>query len=114
MPDYKTGPKIDFAVFKNNFAKTDRHPAEVGKIEFTREFLKAMVERAKTGQMPVLRVAMWNRTSKSGVPYRNFRLELEQIKSSADATQDTTEAAEDEGVANATTEKADENEKLPF
>jgi len=80
MADYADEPKIDFAVFKNKYAKTDRHPSEVGKIEFTREFLKAMVERAKTGTMPVLRVAMWNRTSKAGLDYRNFRLELERLK----------------------------------
>lgn len=80
MPDYADEPKIDFAVFKNKFAKTDRHPSEVGKIEFTREFLKVMVERAKTGMMPVLRVAMWERTSKAGMPYKNFRLELERLK----------------------------------
>ena len=58
---YADSPKLDFAVFKNKYAKTDKHPSEVGKIEFSREFLKAMVERAKTGQMPVLRVAMWER-----------------------------------------------------
>ena len=58
MADYANEPKIDFAVFKNKYAKTDRHPSEVGKIEFSREFMKAMVERAKSGQMPVLRVAM--------------------------------------------------------
>jgi hypothetical protein len=80
MPDYANEPKIDFAVFKNKYAKTDRHPSEVGKIEFTREFLKVMVDRAKTGTMPVLRVAMWERTSKAGMPYKNFRLELEQKK----------------------------------
>jgi hypothetical protein len=78
MPDYADEPKIDFAVFKNKYAKTDRHPSEVGKIEFTREFLKVMVERAKEGTMPVLRVAMWERTSKAGMPYKNFRLELER------------------------------------
>jgi len=80
MADYANEPKIDFAVFKNNYAKTDRHPSEVGKIEFTREFLKVMVDRAKTGTMPVLRVAMWERVSKAGMPYKNFRLELERIK----------------------------------
>ena len=80
MADYADEPKIDFAVFKNNYAKTDRHPSEVGKIEFTREFLKVMVDRAKTGTMPVLRVAMWERVSKAGMPYKNFRLELERIK----------------------------------
>jgi len=80
MPDYSDEPKLDFAIFKNKYAKTDRHPSEVGKIEFTREFLKAMVERAKTGTMPVLRAAMWDRTSKAGMDYRFFRLELERVK----------------------------------
>jgi len=80
MPDYSDEPKLDFAIFKNKYAKTDRHPSEVGKIEFTREFLKAMVERAKTGTMPVLRAAMWDRTSKAGLDYRFFRLELERVK----------------------------------
>ena len=42
--DYKNQPKVDFAVFPNKYAKTDRHPAEVGKIEFTREFMKVMVD----------------------------------------------------------------------
>tara|TARA_R100000656_G_scaffold98693_1_gene71597 strand:- start:591 stop:809 length:219 start_codon:yes stop_codon:yes gene_type:complete len=72
MADYADEPKIDFAVFKNKYAKTSRHPSEVGKIEFTREFLRTMVERAKTGTMPVLKVAMWDRTSKAGMPYKYF------------------------------------------
>ena len=83
MADYANEPKIDFAVFKNKYAKTDRHPSEVGKIEFSREFMKAMVERAKSGQMPVLRVAMWERTSKAGMPYKNFRLELDRVRDEA-------------------------------
>lgn len=105
MPDYESGPKIDFAVFKNSYATTDRHPAEVGKIEFSREFLKAMVERAKTGTMPVLRVAMWNRTSKAGTPYRNFRLELERVK------RPTIEANDDDPVQKDT---AEDDDGLPF
>jgi len=78
MPDYQVQPggKIDFAVFPNRFKKTSKHPSETGKIEFTKEFLKAMLERAKTGEMPVLTVAVWERTSKAGNPYKNFRLEL--------------------------------------
>ena len=67
-PEYKTGPRQDFALFKNKYAKTDRHPSEVGTIEIEREFLKAMVEQAKTGVMPTLKAAAWNRTSKKGVP----------------------------------------------
>ena len=105
MADYSDEPKLDFAVFKNKYAKTDRHPSEVGKIEFTREFLKAMVERAKTGTMPVLRAAMWDRTSKAGMDYRFFRLELERVKpmSTVDADVDAEEP---------TTEEA--NEGLPW
>lgn len=76
MGDWDDVAKVDFAVFPNKFAKTDRHPKKTGKIEITREFLKAMLERAKTGEMPVLKVAMWENTSKAGQNYDNFRLEL--------------------------------------
>ena len=57
---------------------TDRHPSEVGKIELPKGFLKAMVERANTGEMVVLRVAMWERTSRAGMQYKNFKLELDR------------------------------------
>ena len=104
MADYTDEPKLDFAVFTNKYAKTDRHPSEVGKIEFTREFLKAMVERAKTGTMPVLRAAMWNRTSKAGLDYRFFRLELERVKS----------MPTEEPTNNDTPKDKDANEGLPW
>lgn len=76
MAEYKTGPRQDFALFKNKYAKTDRHPSEVGNIEIEREFLKDMVEQAKTGVMPTLKAASWNRTSKKGVAYQFVRLEV--------------------------------------
>ena len=98
MADYANEPKIDFAVFKNSYAKTDKHPSEVGKIEFTREFLKAMVDRAKTGVMPVLRVAMWENTSKAGMPYKNFRLELERTQSPEAESQVDNEEGGDDGL----------------
>lgn len=104
MADYTDEPKIDFAVFKNKYAKTDRHPSEVGKIEFTREFLKTMVDRAKTGTMPVLRVAMWPRTSKAGLDYKFFRLELERVKS----------MPTEEPTNSAATKDEDANEGLPW
>tara|TARA_R110000824_G_scaffold8917_3_gene40484 strand:+ start:1583 stop:1906 length:324 start_codon:yes stop_codon:yes gene_type:complete len=107
MADYDDEPKLDFAVFKNKYAKTERHPSEVGKIEFTREFLKAMVERAKTGTMPVLRAAMWERTSKAGLDYRFFRLELERVKSMP--TEEPTN-----GVAAEGKEDKEDNEGLPW
>ena len=70
---YEDAPRIDFPIFKNNFKDNDRAP---GKIEFTREFLKEMVSHAKEGEMPVVKVAIWNRTSKKGVDYENARLEI--------------------------------------
>ena len=97
MADYDNEPKLDFAVFTNKYAKTDRHPSEVGKIEFTREFLKAMVDRAKTGTMPVLRAAMWNRTSKAGLDYKFFRLELERVKDMPTAEPTSSSTSDDEG-----------------
>ena len=107
MADYDDEPKLDFAVFKNKYAKTERHPSEVGKIEFTREFLKAMVERAKTGTMPVLRAAMWERTSKAGLDYRFFRLELERVKSMPTEEPTNGNAAEDN-------KDKEDNEGLPW
>ena len=77
MPSmYENEPKIDFAIFKNQFKDNDRAPVKSGKIEFTREFLTEMVSHAKQGEMPTVKVAIWNRTSKKGVDYENARLEI--------------------------------------
>ena len=35
-----------------------------------------MVSHAKQGEMPTVKVAIWNRTSKKGVDYENARLEI--------------------------------------
>ena len=77
MPSmYDTIPKIDFPIFKNQFKDNDKAPVKSGKIEFTREFLTEMVSHAKQGEMPTVKVAIWNRTSKKGVDYENARLEI--------------------------------------
>ncbi|MFL2544842.1 MAG: hypothetical protein ACJ0RV_03250 [Longimicrobiales bacterium] len=75
--NYPEGPSVNFALFKNNYATTDRHPSEVGKIELSEELLKAIVERSDTGQMVVLRVAGWERTSKAGTQYKSCKLNLD-------------------------------------
>ena len=112
MNDYENDPKLDFAVFTNKYAKTDRHPSEVGKIEFTREFLKAMVDRAKTGTMPVLKAAMWNRTSKSGLDYKFFRLELDRVKPMEEPTNGG--VSENKEANSSTSEDEDDSEGLPW
>ena len=43
MPNYDDQPKLDFSIFKNQFATTNKHPGMTGTIEFTRPFLKALV-----------------------------------------------------------------------
>jgi hypothetical protein len=80
MPSrYDDELKIDFALFPNDDRPTDKHPIKSGKIEFTKPFLKQMLERAKSGTMPVLNVAIWNRTAKTtGKEFENVRLTMYQ------------------------------------
>ena len=80
MPSrYDNELKIDFALFPNEERLTDKHPVKSGKIEFTKPFLKQMLERAKAGTMPVLNVAIWNRTAKTtGKEFENVRLTMYQ------------------------------------
>ena len=96
MPSmYDNIPKIDFPIFKNQFKDNDKAPVKSGKIEFTRECLTEMVSHAKQGEMPTVKVAIWNRTSKKGVDYENARLEIHPIQDVA-VTADVEE--EDDGL----------------
>ena len=97
---YDNQPQLDFSIFENRFATTSKHPSMTGVIEFTRPFLKAMVEEAKSGTMPSLKVAMWAREGReSGKPYQFMRLELKQSNG----------AAVEEPV-----DQEDEDDGLPF
>ena len=80
MPSrYDNELKIDFALFPNEERLTDKHPIKNGKIEFTKPFLKQMLERAKSGTMPTLNVAIWNRVAKTtGKEFENVRLTMYQ------------------------------------
>ena len=80
MPSrYDNELKLDFALFPNENRLTDKHPIKNGKIEFTKPFLKQMLERAKSGTMPVVNVAIWNRTAKTtGKEFENGRLTMYQ------------------------------------
>ena len=91
---YANAIKIDFAIFKNQYRDNDKAPIKSGKIEFTREFLKEMVSHAKRGEMPTIKVAIWNRTSKKGVDYENARLEILPMEDIAVVSDDE----EDDGL----------------
>ena len=83
MPkDY--GPEIEFAIFSNDFRQNDRHPNKKGAIEFNRPFLKNLVEVAKTGTMPVVSIAVWDRVSKNtNVSYQSAKLQIKQPEEEA-------------------------------
>ena len=105
MPDYGNQAKLDFSIFKNNFATSNKHPGMTGVIEFTRPFLKALVEEAKTGTMPKVKVAAWERVGRdSGKPYQYMRLEVQ----SGDG------ASAPAPAPAAVPEVADEDDGLPF
>jgi len=77
--NYADQPKLNFSIFENRFKHGPKHPDMTGIIEFSRPFLKAMVEEAKSGTMPTVKVAMWERTGRdSGKAYQYMRLELDQ------------------------------------
>ena len=104
--NYADQPKLNFSIFENRFATTSKHPTMTGIIEFTRPFLKAMVEEAKKGTMPTLKVAMWERTGRdSGKPYQYIRLELQQSNGA------TAEKPEPEPEAEP---EEEEDDGLPF
>tara|TARA_R100001244_G_C5130184_1_gene125572 strand:+ start:306 stop:629 length:324 start_codon:yes stop_codon:yes gene_type:complete len=103
---YADQPKLDFSIFENRFANSSKHPTMTGIIEFTRPFLKAMVEEAKSGTMPHLKVAMWERTGRdSGKPYQYMRLELQQGQSNGATVEEPVEEP---------VEQEKEDDGLPF
>ena len=105
MPNYDDQPKLDFSIFKNQFATTNKHPGMTGAIEFTRPFLKALVEEAKAGTMPTVKIASWERTGReSGKPYQYMRMELAQAGGSAEGG----------SAAPAPAEETKEDDGLPF
>ena len=99
MPNYDDQPKLDFSIFANQYAKTNKHPGMTGTIEFTRPFLKALVEQAKSGTMPKVKVASWERVGRdSGKPYQYMRLALAQEGGSTAGTPAPQKEEEDDGL----------------
>ena len=102
--NYADQPKLNFSIFENRFANSSKHPTMTGIIEFTRPFLKAMVEEAKSGTMPTVKVAMWARTGRdSGKPYQYMRLELDQKAEASNG-----------GSAEEVDKEEEEDDGLPF
>ena len=96
--NYADQPKLNFSIFENRFKHGPKHPDMTGIIEFSRPFLKAMVEEAKSGTMPTVKVAMWERTGRdSGKPYQYMRIELDQ-RGGAPEQEEKAAETEDDGL----------------
>ena len=49
MPDYGNQVKLDFSIFKNTFAKSNKHPGMTGVIEFYTAFSQGFGRRSEDG-----------------------------------------------------------------
>ena len=103
--DYKDMPKLDFGIWPNQFKKSSKHPVKTGTIEMTETLLKAMLERAKAGEMPVLSFAIWDRVSMNNRPYENGQIQLKPSTGHTD-TEPAPPAPEEE--------QEEEQDGLPF
>lgn len=70
--------QCDGAIFINNFKKGDKQPDWTGKIEMSKALLKQLVEKVKEGEEAVVRVALWDRTSKENKDYKYARIDIPQ------------------------------------
>ena len=82
---YDKKNQCDGAIYTNNFKTGDKQPDWTGKVEMGKDMLKELVNKIKEGITAEnggveLRVALWNRTSKSGNEYKYARLDIPQKK----------------------------------
>tara|TARA_R100000935_G_scaffold44755_1_gene67750 strand:- start:855 stop:1181 length:327 start_codon:yes stop_codon:yes gene_type:complete len=82
---YENKNQSDGAIYTNNYKENDKQPDWTGKVEMSREMLKELVNKLKTGETAEnggveLRVALWNRTSKKGAEYKYARLDIPMEK----------------------------------
>ena len=68
----------DGAIYTNDYKQGDTQPDWTGKIELSKDLLKQLVEKVKSGEVAEVRVALWDRTSKAGKNYKYARMDLAQ------------------------------------
>ena len=73
-------PQTEGTIFINKFKDKDTQPDWTGKLEFNKDLLKQLVNVAKEGGEPEVRIALWNRTSKQGNEYKYLRMDLQESK----------------------------------
>jgi len=82
---YDNKNQSDGAIYTNKYKTGDKQPDWTGAVEMSRDMLKELVTKLKTGDTAEnggveIRVALWNRTSKKGNEYKYARLDIPQKK----------------------------------
>lgn len=85
MADYENNdPKQTyFAIFPNDYQKTDKQPEMRGTIEINRELARTMTEKFKEGGFPVkMDIAIWNErmAERSGNKFRRANFQMGYVK----------------------------------
>ena len=85
---YQSGPTAEIRLYENDLKEgdpgwTEKHPVSTGTGEFGKEFVRALVSRFKeTGESEAkVRLAAWERVSKSGLSYLYVKVELARVRS---------------------------------
>ena len=67
--------KTDCAVFPNKYKDAPNKPDLTGEVILTKEIMRQLVTQIKEGKEAGLRLAIWDRESKAGNPYKYISFE---------------------------------------
>lgn len=69
MPTDEYADRTSGALFVNNRKMKESQPDHNGKLQISKELLRELVDRAKSGGEIKLDLSVWERTSKAGLDY---------------------------------------------
>jgi len=67
--------KTDCAVFPNKYKDAPNKPDLTGEVILTKDIMRQLVTQIKEGKEAGLRLAIWDRESKAGNPYKYISFE---------------------------------------
>jgi hypothetical protein len=83
-------------LFKNTYAKTEKHPVMTGRGEVSKDVLAKLAEKADSEGVVELHAAAWDRTSAGGNKYLFLTFDLkEEGKGASDKGQRSREGGDD-------------------
>tara|TARA_R100000544_G_scaffold20911_1_gene10216 strand:- start:220 stop:552 length:333 start_codon:yes stop_codon:yes gene_type:complete len=84
---YENNTQSDGAIYINNYKTNEKQPTRTGNIELTKDLLKELVTKVKSGEPAKIRIACWDRTAKSGIDYLYARVDIPQKRDGDSAPQ---------------------------